>query len=117
MLAGIATFTGKALRAVRAGIARRLPEIRDEWTDADLQAVADAAPPVAAKWLGRLGPLMGAYPEECMLILAAAPLVAGYVNAATAHAAQTGRTLDAPAAPTATTAPAPTDGTPVYRVG
>lgn len=81
MLAKIASFTNKALLAVRSRIAKRLPEILDHWTDADLQGVADAIPPVAQKYMGKLAPLMGEYPEECMLVLACIPLGAGYVSA------------------------------------
>lgn len=120
MMAGLGVFADKALKAVRAGIARRLPEIREHWTDADLAGFSEALPPVAAKWLGRLGPLMGAYPEECMLLLAAAPLVAGYVGAVSDHNEATAKVIEAPpaAAPAAgAPAAAPASGTPIYRVG
>lgn len=81
LLRNVQTFTEKALRAVRARLAVKLPEIRTEWTDADLANFAEAVPPVIMKRVAILAPILGNYPEECTLLLAAVPLAMGYVSA------------------------------------
>lgn len=78
----------KGLQAVRSRVSRSLPEISHHWADDDLQAVAAAAIPVGKKHLGRLMPLLGDYPEEAALAVAALPLVLGYAAALTEHDAK-----------------------------
>ena len=81
-------FSGMAfglLKAVRARIAAKLPEIEAEWTDATLQGVADAVFPVADKYMARWMPTLTAYPEESALAMAALPLALGYFSAIGKH--------------------------------
>jgi hypothetical protein len=85
LINGVRTFTEKALKALRQRLARKLPELREHWTDADLAAFAEAVPPVVQKRLAMLAPLMESYPEEGMLVLSAVPLVVGYVTALSDH--------------------------------
>lgn len=75
----------KGLQAVRSRVAKSLPEISHHWADDDLQAVAVAAIPVGKKHLARLMPLLGEYPEEAALAVAALPLLMGYAAALSEH--------------------------------
>lgn len=79
-----AAFSGVAmglLKAIRARVAKGLPEISKEWSDESLQVVADTIPPVINKYLAKLMPLVGDYPEEGALAMACLPLVMGYIAA------------------------------------
>lgn len=69
------------LRAARAGIARKLPEIRDEWPDALLEEPAACLFPVLKKRAGALMKHADDYPEEAALIVACIPLALGAVAA------------------------------------
>ncbi len=81
MFAAFANVALGLLKAVRARVARGLPEIEREWTDASLKAVADAVPPVVNKYLAKLMPVVADYPEEGALAMACLPLLMGYVSA------------------------------------
>lgn len=85
MVAGLGKLSFKIFKALRQRAARRLPELLDHVTDADLQGPAEALPPVIQKHLARLAPFMGAYPEEAMLLLSMLPIGMGYVAALEAH--------------------------------
>lgn len=85
MEAGMHKLSFGLLRAVRSGIARNTPEIHQHWSDGDLSNTAAAIFPVANKYMARLMPMLGAYPEEAMLVMAALPLALGYVAAINAH--------------------------------
>jgi len=79
-----AAFSGVALgllKAIRARVAKGLPEIEKEWSDSSLQLVADALPPVINKYLAKIMPIIGDYPEEGALAMACLPLVMGYIAA------------------------------------
>ena len=82
MFAAFSSVTMGLLKAVRAKVAKGLPEIKNEWPDQTLQLVADAIPPVINKYLAKLMPLVGDYPEEGALAMACLPMVMGYVAAA-----------------------------------
>jgi len=69
------------LKAIRARVAKGLPEIEKEWSDSSLQLVADALPPVINKYLAKIMPIIGDYPEEGALAMACLPLVMGYIAA------------------------------------
>jgi hypothetical protein len=62
-------------------VAKGLPEISKEWNDESLQLVADTIPPVINKYLAKLMPLVGDYPEEGALAMACIPLLMGYIAA------------------------------------
>lgn len=108
LMANVEAFSHKLLQAVRGRVAVKLPEIREHWSDDNLRAFANAVPPVLAKRLGAVMPLLGAFPEECMLLVAAAPLAMGYMSAISDHADAGQRQLPAPAdKPAAPAAAAP----------
>jgi hypothetical protein len=85
LMAGLGIFSNKVLRALRQRAARNLPELLEHVTDADLQGVSDALPPVLNKHIQKLAPFIGLYPEEAMLLVACVPLAMGYVSALEAH--------------------------------
>lgn len=82
MFAAFSNVALGLLKAIRERVAKGLPEIQKEWTDSSLQGVADALPPVINKYLAKLMPLVGDYPEEGALAMACIPLVMGYIAAA-----------------------------------
>lgn len=82
MFAAFSSVALGLLKAIRARVAKGLPEIEKEWTDQSLQVVADTIPPVINKYLAKLMPLVGDYPEEGALAMACLPLVMGYIAAA-----------------------------------
>lgn len=82
MFAAFSNVALGLLKAIRARVAKGLPEIGKEWTDASLQVVADNIPPVINKHLSKLMPLVGNYPEEGALAMACIPLLMGYIAAA-----------------------------------
>lgn len=69
------------LKMARAAIAKRLPEIREEWTDDALAGPAAAAVPVLKKHIEKLMTIAGSSPEVAALALSLIPLVLGVVNA------------------------------------
>jgi hypothetical protein len=81
MFAAFSNVALGLLKAIRARVAKGLPEISKEWTDESLQVVADAIPPVINKHLAKLMPLVGDYPEEGALAMACIPLLMGYIAA------------------------------------
>lgn len=85
LAAGCTKMVFGVLKAIRSMVAKKLPEIVQHWPDDDLRNVAEAAFPVLNKHLARLMPMMGAYPEEAALAVAALPLMLGYFAAMTAH--------------------------------
>jgi len=83
------------LRAVRARISIKLPEIKDEWTDEVLQAPGAALVPVLKRYASSVMDLLGANPELAGLAIACAPLAMGYVAAVERHR----ETIDLPSEP------------------
>lgn len=81
MFAAFSNVALGLLKAIRARVAKGLPEIEKEWSDQSLQCVADAIPPVVNKYMARLVPLVGEYPEEGALAMACLPLFMGYIAA------------------------------------
>ena len=73
------------LRAIRARLARKLPEIVKHWPDDNLNDVAGASIPVIEKRLALLLPMLANYPEEGALVMAAFPLLLGYMAAVQEH--------------------------------
>lgn len=69
------------LKLARAAIARRLPEIREEWTDEVLEAPAVAAIPVFRRYAAKLMEIAGSNPEVAGLVLACLPLGMGLYTA------------------------------------
>lgn len=86
MQAGCTKLFFGVLKAVRSMVAKKLPEILQHWPDEDLRNVSEAAFPVLNKHMARLMPLIGAYPEEAALAMAALPLMLGYFAAMSSHA-------------------------------
>jgi len=82
---GVVKIVLGLLKAARSLIARKLPEIKDEWPDELLQAPADAAVPLLRKHLAALMEIAGANPELAVFAIALFPLVTGYLAAAEAH--------------------------------
>lgn len=74
-----------ALKAVRGIIARKLPEIREEWSDATLSGPAEAAIPLIKKYLPGIMDKLGQNPELGMFAFSLLPLILGYVEAVERH--------------------------------
>lgn len=85
--AGMSKIILGALKTLRTLIAKRLPEIKEEWPDAVLAAPADAAMPLVKKYLPRLMDSLGQYPEIGMFAFSLLPLVMGYMTAVEKHEA------------------------------
>ena len=83
------------LKIVRGIIAKKLPEINDEWPDELLQAPADAAVPLIRRRMAAALQLIGADPELAVLAFASFPLVLGWIAANDKHAVNEKRTVDA----------------------
>ncbi|MGM9480311.1 hypothetical protein ACS5PN_03865 [Roseateles sp. NT4] len=81
------------LKTARTLIARRLPEIREHWSDAVLNGPAEAALPLLERHMGALMGLLGSSPELVALGLACLPLGLGYMQAVEQHR----RTIEMPA--------------------
>lgn len=79
--AGMVQVVLAALKLGRAWLAKRLPEIRDEWTDEALAAPAAAAVPLLRKHLERLMQLAGSSPEAAAFAITCLPLAMGVVTA------------------------------------
>lgn len=84
--AGVARVVYFGLKAVRSMIARRMPEILDDWTDPVLQGPAEAAVPLLRKHMERLSEVAGANPELTVFFFACVPLGMGYISASERHA-------------------------------
>ncbi len=86
-------------RVTRSIVARKLPEIRDEWTDPVLQGPADALIPLAQRYAGALFSKLGDKPELAVFCLSLVPLTFGYMDALERHeknqAMEAARTVDA----------------------
>lgn len=92
------------LKVARAAIAKRLPEIREEWTDDVLEAPAAAAVPLARKYMGKLMEIAGNNPELAGFVVACVPLGMGLYTAyerAEARRAQEKPTTEGGAPPAA----------------
>lgn len=94
LAAGVQRVVVGLLKLVRAAIAKRLPEIHEEWTDPVLEAPAEAAVPLLQKHMARLMELVGSQPELAAFAMACIPLGMGYLAAVDKHQ----RTIDMPAA-------------------
>jgi hypothetical protein len=106
------------LRAARSIVARRLPEIRDEWSDDVLRGPADALPPVMKRYAGQLSEWAQRFPDLIAFGVACMPMVMGYVAAVEKNAmtVQDVKARPAAAPPPRPAAPQPgPDG--AYRVG
>lgn len=79
--AGVQQVLLGLLKLARQAIAKRLPEIREEWTDEALQAPAAAAIPLVRKYLGKLMEKVGSDPELATFVVACIPLGMGLYNA------------------------------------
>jgi hypothetical protein len=79
--AGAAKVVLGLLKAARAWLAKRLPEIREEWPDEVLQGPADAAVPLLRKHMQALMQIAGANPELAVFCLSLVPLVMGWLAA------------------------------------
>lgn len=73
------------LRATRAVIAQRIPEIREEWPDEILLEPAKYVAPVLQKRAAGLMAHAEQYPEEAMLLISVLPLTLGAVAALEKH--------------------------------
>lgn len=69
------------LKLGRAFVAKRLPEIREEWTDEALSGPAAAAVPLLRKHLDTLMQIAGSSPEAAALAISCFPLAMGLVTA------------------------------------
>ena len=99
--AGMQAVVFAVFKMGRAVIARRLPEIRDEWTDPALEAPSAAAIPLLRKHMESLMQLAGSSPEAAAFVIALVPLGLGVVNAMDKAAANASRTVEATAEPVA----------------
>lgn len=72
-------------KATRSAVARKLPEIREEWTDDVLKEPADALVPVFNKYAGLLFSKLGDKPELAVLAFSLLPMVFGYFDAVDRH--------------------------------
>lgn len=79
--AGMVQVVLAALKMGRAWLAKRLPEIREEWTDEALAAPAAAAVPLLRKHLEKLMQLAGSSPEAAAFAISCFPLAMGVVTA------------------------------------
>lgn len=73
-------------KALRKRAARNTPEVLEYITDEMLQGPVDALPPVIQKHMAKLSPIMGMYPEECLLVMSVLPIGFAYVSALEANA-------------------------------
>lgn len=80
------------LKLLRGAIAKRLPEIMDEWPDELLEAPAKAAVPLIESRLDQLMSVVKADPKVVVFALACAPLGLGYIVAVNKHS----NTIDMP---------------------
>lgn len=83
---GVQRLVFFGLKALRAYLARRLPEINQEWPDQVLHPPAEAAVPLLRKHMGKLMEVAGANPELAVLAVSLVPLGMGYMAAMERHA-------------------------------
>lgn len=100
--AGTAKIMLGLLKAARAWLARKLPEIKEEWPDDLLKGPADAAVPLVKKHLEALMQIAGANPELAVFAMSLLPLVLGYVAATEKHDKRTVQEVKTPASDAAT---------------
>ena len=86
IMSGLAMLPLWALKALRERIAKRLPEIREHWTDEALSGPANALPPLLTRYLQSLAPVLNENPELSMFVLSCLPLALGYFAASSMHA-------------------------------
>jgi 6,7-dimethyl-8-ribityllumazine synthase len=79
--AGFQSVLVGLLKIGRAWVAKRLPEINDEWTDEALAAPAAASIPLVRKHLAGLMEIIGSSPELAALVFSCVPLALGVVTA------------------------------------
>lgn len=99
--AGMQAVVFAVFKMGRAVIAKRLPEIRGEWTDEALAAPSQAAIPLLRKHMESLMQIAGSSPEAAAFVIALVPLGLGVVNAMDKAAANAARTVEAKAEPVA----------------
>lgn len=83
--AGITRVVYFLLRAVRGAIARKMPEILEEWPDPVLLSPAEASVPLLRKHMERITAIAGANPELAVFAISLVPLGMGYIAAAEKH--------------------------------
>lgn len=83
---GVQRLVFFALKACRAYIARKLPEINQEWPDQVLHPPAEAAVPLLRKHMAKIMEVAGSNPELAMLAISLVPLGMGYMAAVEKHA-------------------------------
>ena len=83
--AGMVKLTLGAFKVGRSLLSRKLPELRDEWTDPVLQGPADALVPVLKRYLGSVMTRLGDKPELAVFAFSMLPLVFGYMDALDRH--------------------------------
>lgn len=82
---GAASVLFALFKVARSLIARQLPEIMDEWTDAILKEPAKAAIPLVKKHLEKVMQVLGSNPELAVFAMSLIPLGMGYVAALERH--------------------------------
>ncbi len=92
-MSGIAMLPLWALKALRDRIAKRLPEIREHWTDEALSGPANALPPLLMRYLASLAPVINENPELSVFFVSLVPLVMGYLAASSQHDATRAQAL------------------------
>lgn len=107
------------LRTTRTVLVRKMPELRDEWTDDVIRLPADALPAVMKRYAGQISEWAARFPELVALGVACVPMAMGYLAAVEKHARTVTDVAPKPTAPQ----PAPQPGGPapgpdgVFRVG
>jgi len=93
--AGMHAVVFAVFKMGRAVVAKRMPEIRGEWTDAAIDAPARAAIPLLRKHMESLMQIAGSSPEAAAFVIACVPLALGVVNAMDKAQANAARTVEA----------------------
>ena len=83
--AGMVRLTLGLFQVLRAVLSKNLPELREEWTDAVLQAPATALVPLLKKYLASLMARLAEQPELAVFAMTMIPLVMGYLEALSRH--------------------------------
>lgn len=91
------------LKIARAQIAKKLPEILEEWPDPVIDQPAAAAVPLAKRYMGSIMERLGQNPELAMFCMSLVPLVMGFMaaqekNARTVENTATEQNYDGPRA-------------------
>lgn len=119
--AAVAAVALGLLRTTRAVLVRKLPELRDEWSDDVLRMPADALPPVMKRYAGQISEWAARFPELMALGVACLPMLMGYMAAVEKHARTVTDVAPKQPAPQPQPAPAPSGPQPgpdgVFRVG